>query len=119
MPPHGVGSVDGWLTRVIAGELGVAASADDSLSLDADLFQAAIGPDVIGLSPIEFGVLQHLSERAEQTVSRAELLDCVWPEDSDATSNVVEVAVRSLRRKLGDHAKHITTVRGRGYRYLA
>ena len=114
----GVGSVEGWLTRIIAGELGAATDGDDQLSLDPEVLEARFGAQTIELSPLEFRVLAHLSERAEHPVSRAELLERVWPYESEATSNVVDVTISGLRRRLGGYAQHVQTVRGRGYRYV-
>jgi DNA-binding response OmpR family regulator len=52
---------------------------------------------------------------AGQLLSRQQLLSHVWGYDFDPGSNVVDVFVRNLRRKLG--ADTITTVRGMGYRF--
>jgi DNA-binding response OmpR family regulator len=52
---------------------------------------------------------------AGQVLSREQLLSHVWGYDFDPGSNVVEVYVRYLRRKLGD--RRIETVRGMGYRF--
>ena len=60
-------------------------------------------------------VLLHNSEKA---VTREALLDEVWGADSDSGSNVVDVIVSALRRKMPDNAGRIETVRGLGYRYL-
>ncbi len=51
---------------------------------------------------------------ADQVLSREQLLSMVWGYDFDPGSNVVDVYVRYLRRKLGDDV--IETVRGMGYR---
>ena len=68
------------------------------------------------LTPLEFGVLRHLSGRVGRTVSRQELVRDVWGTTFTGGSNVVDVVVRSLRGKLGDGAPCIQTVRGSGYR---
>ena len=49
-------------------------------------------------------------------MDRAELLDEVWDGDYDGGSNVVDVVIRGLRRKLADQASMIETLRGQGYR---
>ena len=51
-----------------------------------------------------------------KAVSRADLIREVWGFESDATSNVVDAVVATLRRKLGPRAQLIETVRGTGYR---
>ncbi|MFD9691381.1 response regulator transcription factor [Kitasatospora sp. NPDC059146] len=63
----------------------------------------------------EFAVLEVLAARADQAVSRAELIEKCWDEMAEPNSNVVEVLVSQLRRKLGDPCP-IVTVRGLGYR---
>ncbi len=71
----------------------------------------------IGLSAREFGVLEFLVRRAGQVVTRAELLDHVWDQNYQGSTNVVDVYVGYLRRKLdapfGQPLIH--TVRGAGY----
>jgi DNA-binding response OmpR family regulator len=72
----------------------------------------------IDLTPLEFGVLRLLIDREGRAVRRHALLEDVWGYDHAAAgSNVLEVVVRSLRRKLGAHGRRIETVRGLGYRW--
>jgi DNA-binding response OmpR family regulator len=66
------------------------------------------------LSAREFALLEALMRHPGAVRSREELLDRVWGFDFDPGSNVVEVYVRYLRRKVG--AERIQTVRGAGYR---
>jgi DNA-binding response OmpR family regulator len=70
----------------------------------------------VGLTPLEFGVLRCLEDHEGRAVSRATLLDAVWGYRSDVGSNVVDVVVRRLRRKVGPGGPLIDTVRGTGYR---
>jgi DNA-binding response OmpR family regulator len=97
----GPASVEGWLA-----ELG----ARQRLSGDEE-------SDTSGLTPLEAQVLAYLRAREGQAVERAALLRDVWGYEWTGGSNVVEVVVSSLRRKLGDDAGTIATVRGVGYRY--
>lgn len=71
---------------------------------------------LLPLRPKEFAVLEVLVSRAGQVVSRIELLESCWDENYTASSNVEEVVVASLRRKLGN-SDIIRTVRGAGYRF--
>ena len=71
------------------------------------------------LTKLEFDVLQYLYEREGRIVSRAALLRDVWGYDWSGGSNVVEVVISALRRKLGDSAGTLQTVRGAGYRFTA
>ena len=66
----------------------------------------------IGLTALEFGVLNYLRQREGRAMARAELLEQVWEQRADSGSNVVDVVVRSLRGKMRDHASMISTVRG-------
>ena len=67
------------------------------------------------LTPKEFAVLEQLLTRAPAAVSRADLREHCWDEQADPLSNVVDVVVTQLRRKLGS-PNVIHTVRGTGYR---
>jgi DNA-binding response OmpR family regulator len=73
---------------------------------------------LIPLTAKEFGLLHFLMSRQGQVVPRSDLLEHVWDEHYDGLSNVVEVHVASLRRKLGGAGRPapIETVRGAGYR---
>lgn len=68
----------------------------------------------VELSAREFSLLEMLVSHPGQVLSREQILSGVWGYDYDPGSNVVEVYVRNLRRKLGDDV--IDTVRGMGYR---
>ncbi|MFE2296273.1 winged helix-turn-helix domain-containing protein [Streptomyces sp. NPDC059452] len=66
----------------------------------------------------EFAVLEVLATRADQAVGRAELIESCWDEMAEPQSNVLEVLISQLRRKLGDPPM-VHTVRGVGYRLAA
>ena len=74
------------------------------------------GDQPVELSNREFALLEYLLRHPDQVVSRSQILFAVWEYDADPSSNVVDVYVRYLRRKLGDPSP-ISTVRGAGYRY--
>jgi DNA-binding response OmpR family regulator len=67
------------------------------------------------LTPKEFAVLEMLAAGRGATVGRAEIVEHCWDEMADPVSNVVDVVVAQLRRKLGEPAV-LRTVRGVGYR---
>ena len=69
----------------------------------------------VDLSAREFRLLEIFMGNPGQVLSREQLLDHAWGFDFDPGSNVVDVYVGYLRRKLG--AEAITTVRGMGYRF--
>ena len=69
------------------------------------------------LSPKEFSLLSALARRAGEVMSRTLLAEQVWDMNFDSDTNVVDVAVRRLRRKVDDpfERKLIHTIRGVGY----
>jgi DNA-binding response OmpR family regulator len=87
------------------------------LELDLIARRARLGEQVIWLTPREFALLEMLMRHSGRTVTRPELLSEVWSLDFDPRSNLVDVYVRYLRRKLGPG--WITTERGVGYRIVA
>ena len=105
-------SVDGWLAGLVADELGIASD----VRVDPDAHEVRVNGQTIQLTRLEFGVLECLQRHEGRAVSRATLLDEVWGYDSDVGSNVVDVVVRRVREKLGDHASSLETIRGSGYR---
>jgi DNA-binding response OmpR family regulator len=71
----------------------------------------------VGLSRLELGVIEFLYRRPGEAVSRSSLLTHVWEQSYDGGGNVVDVVVRSLRKKLGEQSSIIETVHGVGYRF--
>jgi two-component system, OmpR family, copper resistance phosphate regulon response regulator CusR len=84
------------------------------LSLDLALNRAALGERSVLLSQREGSLLAAFLRHAGEVLGRDQLLRLVWEMEFDPGSNLVEVYVAALRRKLGP--KVIETVRGRGYR---
>ena len=62
----------------------------------------------------EYSLLEMLLRNKGETISREQLLESVWGMDFDPGSNIVNVYIRSLRRKIGENK--VQTVRGVGYR---
>jgi two-component system copper resistance phosphate regulon response regulator CusR len=89
-----------------------------TLLLDVACRRARIGEREIDLSDREFRLLHHLVKHAGEVVTRDSVLSAVWGYHFDPRSNVVDVCVRRLRRKLGDGAP-IETIRHAGYRLTA
>lgn len=86
-----------------------------SLALDLARREAQLGDRLVELSDREFKVLHSLLECAGEVVSRERLLSEVWGYHFDPHSNVVDVCIRRLRKKLGPGSP-IETVRHAGYR---
>jgi hypothetical protein len=105
-------SVDGWLVELLARELGVA----DEPAVDTEAGSLTVGGVPVALTPLEFGLFEHLRQREGRTVTRSELLRDVWRTPYAGSSNVVDAVVHTLRGKLGTAASAVESVRGRGYR---
>ena len=84
------------------------------LALDLRTRRVRVAERVIELTAREFALVEAFLRHPDQVLSREQLLDRVWGYDFDPGSNVVDVYIRYLRRKLG--AEVIETVRGMGYR---
>jgi DNA-binding response OmpR family regulator len=85
-----------------------------SVVLDLRTRRAAVGERTVELTAREFALLECLLRHGGQVLSREQLLSHVWGYDFDPGSNVVDVYIRYLRKKLGNDA--VETVRGMGYR---
>jgi DNA-binding response OmpR family regulator len=82
--------------------------------LDLRTRRASTGGSIVDLTAREFTMLEVLIRHPGQVLSREQLLSHVWGYDYDPGSNVVDVYIGYLRKKLG--AGSIETVRGMGYR---
>jgi len=87
------------------------------LDLDRLKHEARVSGAVVELTPREFQLLEHFMLHPEEVVRRTDLLEKVWDMHFDPESNVVDVHVGNLRRKLRDHGCDaiIQTVRGVGF----
>lgn len=110
----GPGSIEGWLSRHLEFEL----TADENPLLDIRAHALQIEGTEIGLSKLEFAVMDFLGQRPGEIVSRTQLLHAVWGIDFEGGSNVVDVVIGSLRRKLGIYRRCISTAHGIGYRFI-
>ena len=87
------------------------------LQIDLATQKVRRGGEAIELTAREYALLEYLAMRAGQVVSRADIWEHVYEFDSSASSNVVDVYIGYLRRKIERPSKPvlIRTVRGRGY----
>jgi len=78
------------------------------------------GGDAVTLSPMEYRILEYLMHRPRVIVSKQELLEHLYDYNWEHHSNVIEVHVSNLRKKISgsDDGSAIETLRGRGYRLL-
>jgi DNA-binding response OmpR family regulator len=84
------------------------------IHLDVRTRRAEAGGEVVELTAKEFALLETFLRHPGQVLSREQLLSHVWGYDYDPGSNIVDVYVGYLRRKLGQ--ERFETVRGMGYR---
>jgi two-component system response regulator QseB len=87
------------------------------VSLDLRTRWASVGGETVELSAREFELLRTFLQHPEQVLSREQLLARVWGYDYDPGSNVVDVYVGYLRKKMG--SEKFETMRGVGYRFRA
>ncbi len=87
------------------------------LELDESRHVARVGDRVVDLSAREFALLGYLLRHTGQVVTRQQILDAVWGAEPDVYSNVVDLYVHYLRRKLAGLGQErlVRTVRGVGY----
>jgi two-component system response regulator PhoP len=73
----------------------------------------------VDLTTYEYRILEHFMLRAGQVLSKTELSERIYDEEMERDSNIIEVYMMRLRRKLDptEELKPIETVRGRGYRF--
>src|SRR3989344_2493641 len=78
---------------------------------------ATVGKFTLDLTAKEFAVLEYLAQHNSQVITRTMLMEHIWGSDFETFSNVVDVYIRNLRRKLEKHSKMslIKTIRGKGY----
>jgi len=90
----------------------------EDLELDRLRRSAQRGGTRLVLSPKEFALLEYLMRRAGEHVTRADILEHVWSVRHDTVTNIVDVYINYLRRKVDApfERKLIQTVRGAGYR---
>ena len=91
-----------------------------ALSIDFSAQSAQLGEVVLELTTFEYRVLEYLVRERARVVSKQELSDYLYPHDEDRDSNVLEVLIGRLRRKLDPEGQlaPIETLRGRGYRFV-
>jgi two-component system, OmpR family, alkaline phosphatase synthesis response regulator PhoP len=89
-----------------------------SLEIEFANRRASLAEEDVKLTPLEFELLVLFARHAGRLWSRTELLERLWGAAFDGVDRVVDVHVSGLRRKLGEAANRIQTVRGSGYRFL-
>jgi two-component system, OmpR family, response regulator len=87
------------------------------LRLDEVTHEVRRGRNLIDLTPKEFALLEYLMRHKGMALSRPQIFDQVWGYEADVLSNVVDIYIHYLRRKVDKTGKKlIRTVRGVGYK---
>lgn len=115
MLDFGPDSVDGWLARLVAAA--VLPDEKRPVELDTASRELIVDGQACGVTTLEYNVLEYLIQRPGQAVKRGDLLDDIWGTKYEGGSNVVDVVISALRKKLGVRASCIETVPRYGYRF--
>ncbi|MBT8077176.1 MAG: response regulator transcription factor [Gammaproteobacteria bacterium] len=100
----------GWASSVLSA---------GPVKLDTARQQLTVNDEEIELTSFEYRIIEHLMMRAGEVISKTELTDRLYDQDFERDSNVIEVFIGRLRKKLDpqNDIKPIETLRGRGYRF--
>jgi len=100
----------GWASSVLSA---------GPVELDMSRQELKVDDNAIELTSYEYKIIEYLMVRAGDVISKSELTDRLYDQDFERDSNVIEVFIGRLRKKLDpDNAiKPIETLRGRGYRF--
>ncbi len=81
--------------------------------------EVTVNDTVLELTSFEYKIIEYLMVRAGEVISKSELTDRLYDQDFERDSNVIEVFIGRLRKKLDPEntIKPIETLRGRGYRF--
>ena len=89
------------------------------VNLDMSRQEVTVNDAAIELTSYEYKIIEYLMVRAGEVISKSELTDRLYDQDFERDSNVIEVFIGRLRKKLDpdNSIKPIETLRGRGYRF--
>jgi len=90
-----------------------------SLAIDRDRFEARIDGRVLPLTTTEYRILVCFAENVGRVFTRTQLMEAATDQQAGARGRNIDVHVRALRVKLGEHASLVETIRGVGYRISA
>ncbi len=91
----------------------------DPVALDMTRQELKVSGELVELTSFEYKIIEYLMIRAGQVISKAELTDRLYDQDFERDSNVIEVFIGRLRKKMDpdNSIAPIETLRGRGYRF--
>lgn len=90
-----------------------------AVALNLGTQQVLLHGEVLDVTAFEYRLLEYLMRHSSEAVSKAKLADYLYPHDDDRDSNVIEVIIGRLRKKLDPNGslQPIETLRNRGYRF--
>jgi len=90
-----------------------------AVALNLGTQQVLLNEEVLDVTAFEYRMLEYLVRHSSEAVSKSKLADYLYPHDDDRDSNVIEVIIGRLRRKLDPDGslQPIETLRNRGYRF--
>ena len=91
--------------------------AAERLRIDIPRREVRIDGDLVDVTTKEFDLLATLVSHPDETLPRDALIAAVWSGSEEPDERTVDVHIRRLRRRLGEHSSVIRTMRGAGYRY--
>ena len=92
-------------------------AACQGVTVDRTRHRVLIMDNPLDLTPSEFRLIDALIRQPGRAFSRDELIDAALGEDTVVLERTIDVHIRSLRKKMGQHADLVETVRGVGYRF--
>jgi two-component system response regulator PhoP len=100
----------GWATSILSA---------GPVSLDTTRQELKVNDAEVELTSYEYRIIEHLMMRAGEVISKSDLTDRLYDQDFECDSNVIEVFIGRLRKKIDpdNTIKPIETLRGRGYRF--
>ena len=103
--------------EAIAGETGNIVLKAGPLEIDREKYQILIDGEVTVFPKKEFEILSYLAAHPGKVFPREKILSDVWGSDVYVVERTIDVHVRKIREKLGDHSRIIETIKGVGYRF--
>ncbi|MDZ7643524.1 MAG: response regulator transcription factor [Woeseiaceae bacterium] len=100
----------GWASSVLSA---------GPVTLDTSRQELSVNGEPVELTSYEYRIIEHLILRAGEVISKSELTDRLYDQDFERDSNVIEVFIGRLRKKMDpdNTIRPIETLRGRGYRF--
>ncbi len=92
-------------------------SVSQGIMIDRERHRVTVNNQPLDLTPSEFSLLEALLRQPGRVFSRAELIDAALGGDALVLDRTIDVHVRALRKKMGEYADLVETVRGIGYRF--